>query len=566
MIERAAPILVASRAPIPLGVVRWPDRPVATVVVKQAFELTARGVAPPAPAAPLGLDRDDGAGLLLHPSDFAPAKLFCDVGIVGAALHDPRGPVRIVVEPMRRLVERASALGPRRVRGALGDPTDRASAGEWAAHGFDLEVFQWSAREQRVARTQLPLSPIVDVGELRFAPQLTGPAPEVALVVPSGAQHPQRVPLWIDAIAIDVAARRVELAWRGHVDLPVGAAAVLVVEIGMALASYGRDDLLAWPRREAIEPAAVRAQSAPLTPWPPPRAGGALDAFGGDDEGGAVTSNIALDGFGGDDEGGAVTSNIALDGFGADDESGAITSNIALDGFGGDGVRSAAITANIHVSPPSDAALPFRSRLEAPADPGRERDAVAALSAPAPTPRGLPFAPASAPPPPPRSALPFQPASAHPGSRPAPDAGRPPSLDPGARSVAALPFVAAPGPTPSRAPPAQGVAPSSRPPTVLPFAVVAPGVPEAPPAAATRSDAPGTPGLTAAQFGAIKAELWSGEPRAATLRKHGLTELGWRIAERRFARAIERGGGDDARRLVRRLRAEVARRPCRRGA
>src|SRR5690606_5865483 len=138
-------------------------------------------------------------------------------GLVGASLLDPRGPVRLVVEPMRRLVERASALGPRRSPGALGDPTDRAGAGDWTASGFDLDAFQWSPREQRVARQQLPLSLVVDVGEARLAPQLTGPSPELALLHAAGAAPPQRVPLWIDAIAVDLAARRVDLAWRGHV-------------------------------------------------------------------------------------------------------------------------------------------------------------------------------------------------------------------------------------------------------------------------------------------------------------------------------------------------------------
>jgi len=73
--------------------------------------------------------------------------------------------------------------------------------------------------------------------------------------------------------------------------------------------------------------------------------------------------------------------------------------------------------------------------------------------------------------------------------------------------------------------------------------------------------APRTDSLTIEQLSALKAELWTaGEGRAAVLRQHGLTELQWRLAQRRFVRQIDRSQGDPVRRIVRTLREEVSQR------
>ena len=154
------------------------------------------------------------------------------------------------------------------------------------------------------------------------------------------------------------------------------------------------------------------------------------------------------------------------------------------------------------------------------------------------------------------------------------------------RGSSPLPFhvLSAPAPTPvvSAAP----AAVSTPPPLAVPAVVsaVSPVAGAASPAVSVlRTPAPapveaaapppraeGAPssGMTPERYGAIKAELWSsGAGRRATLRKHGLDEVTWRLAERRFVHAVARGSGaDEARAVVRRLRDEVSRRSARRGA
>jgi hypothetical protein len=170
-------MLVAMRSPLTVGVLRWPRGDIVTVVVKRSFDLTPRGVGELADdQAPLTLDHSDPAGLLLVPGDFAPTKRECDVVMIGPALLDARGPVRIALDPLRKLSERAQPLGPRAGVGPLGDPSDRAVTGDWTLPDFDFQRFQHAPPDQRIARPTLPLDVVLDVADLRFITRIEGPA------------------------------------------------------------------------------------------------------------------------------------------------------------------------------------------------------------------------------------------------------------------------------------------------------------------------------------------------------------------------------------------------------
>ena len=92
-------MLVAARAPIQVGIVPWPAATGAvTVVVKRTYDLVTRGAgAPSQEQDSLSLEHREG-DVLLFPTDFAPTKSSCDVLVVGRALTDAIGPVRIVVD------------------------------------------------------------------------------------------------------------------------------------------------------------------------------------------------------------------------------------------------------------------------------------------------------------------------------------------------------------------------------------------------------------------------------------------------------------------------------------
>jgi len=182
-------MLVAARSPAGAAVVTWPDGTgIFTVVVKQAYDVVARGVATLSAEQPaLCLDVLGNDGVVLYPTDFAPAKSLCDMLFVGDILGDPRGPARLAVDPIRTLVELPRDLGPRRGFGIGGDPTDPQVHRTWGAATFDFESFQSAPRDQRRPCTALPIDVVYDLGRSRVATTLGGRVPEALLIDQGGA-------------------------------------------------------------------------------------------------------------------------------------------------------------------------------------------------------------------------------------------------------------------------------------------------------------------------------------------------------------------------------------------
>ncbi len=603
-------MLVAARIPLSTGVIEWPFCQTATVVVKRSFDLMTRAVGPAsAVQAVLGLDRFDEGGNLLYPSDFAPTKALCDVGVVGRALRVPSGPVRIVVEPMRKLVERCDALGPRPGVGPLGDPTGTGGR-DWTSATFDFEAFQWAPRDQRVPPPSLPLEVIVDVGPRRMVTRIEGPVPDALLIDESGWTAPQPIALRIDAMGFDLAENRIEVVWRGVVDIPRGARPVLAVDGAASLRGWSPSDMLRWPRAEALDPALLRrlmslAASARRVG---PGGTGALHDF---DEDGLVTGNMYASSFG--DAGlvvGATMDTIVIG-----PQESVLPAAASLGAARADDempdLPERTVSIEVPVELRAAPALPFldapspRGTLAAPLpklarhDMLGEQDALAgtfAILAGTPSARALPFTSAMPVAPPPAAPAPD---SLPPMRAPAPTAPEvedtADSADPLAGTFVvratperpALPFAAA-APVRGRmatvpdAPPARSdtmdldissmpvatlAGPAARAPSPILLGVAATlGQVAAPsPVSAASGRATGTAsiepvevveGLTAARFAAIKGMLWAGDvPRRTALARNGLTELAWRIAEKRFTAQLGKKTPEELRAIVAAMRA-----------
>lgn len=270
MVGSRSVVLVAARFPLAVGVVEWPGGAAATLVVKRTFDLVAHGAAPPSSEqSPLRVDAIDASGRLLFPTDFAPLKSACDVGVVGTVLAESRGPVRIVAGPVRVQAAQPAGLAPRAGVGTCGDPTE-APSGDWATPGFDPDPFQWSRAELRSPPATFPLHMVVDLGPDRFRTRIAGPAPEALLLDVRGWNAPEFLALRADGLAFDLARRRVEVVWRATVKLIAGAEPLLVVEASAPLRQWKPREMLEWPRADALEPrllrrAALQASLAPAS-------------------------------------------------------------------------------------------------------------------------------------------------------------------------------------------------------------------------------------------------------------------------------------------------------------
>ena len=83
-------------------------------------------------------------------------------------------------------------------------------------------------------------------------------------------------------------------------------------------------------------------------------------------------------------------------------------------------------------------------------------------------------------------------------------------------------------------------APAAIPPVaVIPPAMASPPVAVIPPALASPATVFSLDGLTIEQYAKIRSRLWQGEPRAAVLREHKLTELRFRLFEKRLQRDLD---------------------------
>lgn len=573
-------------------------------MVKQAFDLVPRGVGAPRSTLPvLGLDRADERGRIIFPTDFALAKPLCDVGIVGPALGTWAGPARLAVEPMRRLAESIAELGPRRGVGPLGDPTGAVGV-DWTSPSSDFEAFQWAPREQRILPPRLPLEVMVDAEGHRWFTRVEGTTPEALLIEGTGWTPPRAVALSLDSIAVDVVASSVELTWRGLVEVPSEVEPVLIVDTVGGLLSWPIGALLRWSRSDAVDPALLRRLAAS------PARSDASRAAIHDFEDGGTTSKLDLATFG-DDRRAPTTARIVVAppatspawlsaaspaplteeiepptlGPAAVAPAGrrlpggeSITAPFVLSAelreaatlpFRVDGVapsiahdrrHDAALstweedplvgTVVMQVGASVGAALPFQ-RAPSPVDGAATRASriavseadddplvgtVAAVASPA---AALPF-----------RAIPYESTSEVPPPAPTPPpaaAHDPPSPPPlGTRHETAPP----PPPTSaSPSAPAQRVAHAHVPPPTA--ATDAGASPHEPP-----------PRISAAMFASIKARLWdNGRSRRTTLAEHGISDLEWRVAEKRFLSGIVRATPEEQRAFLAALRGGDSRVP-----
>lgn len=255
---------VASRWPLPVGVVRWhaPDATL-TVIVKATFRLDG-----PRPGVlsekQLGLFRDDAAGggteeELERASDFAPRKARADVLLVGCAhAAEPCSELRAALE-VDGLVKRfrAGAGVPSTAIPLLADylardddgavpvrvaPRPRSLSGPSSramVPGFDFGRFNVAPRDQQLdalsSRARLVLRGLLPGGETRHI-QLPGLEPAVFLV--RSRQRPdtsEPVPLVCDTLWIHTDEAVCTLCWRGAVLAPaVGSYLLLDASYGQA--------------------------------------------------------------------------------------------------------------------------------------------------------------------------------------------------------------------------------------------------------------------------------------------------------------------------------------------
>lgn len=224
-------MLVASRVPVPVGVIPWRDRPGrATIVVKLSFEIKRWGTAVRAERPdPLTPDTFSDAGSLLFPTDFALSKTQCDVLVVGRALTLAPAQTKIKATGLLKVVDHAAALGPV----ACSSPENRAT--------------QFAPIDQRVPPPRLPLRLHYERAEEVIEAFLPGPIPQIG-IVRRGAFSV--VPAPVDLLALDPERKRLMIAIRGTVDQVDKATVVVVDEAGTLPDSWSSDGG-AWPTYQA---------------------------------------------------------------------------------------------------------------------------------------------------------------------------------------------------------------------------------------------------------------------------------------------------------------------------
>ncbi|NUP06794.1 MAG: hypothetical protein HOW73_12135 [Polyangiaceae bacterium] len=225
-------MLVARRAPVPVGLVRFTDRPDSySIVVKVTYDIGQPGWAPRmVDADPLSGDALDENETRTYPSDFAPLKLTCDVLIVGDALLDQETPARVIASALSKHAVCSALLGP-----LPADPTDILA--------------QHAPLDQRIPWPQLPLEVGVEYGGIRLATILPGPIPSAAIVFGGELATAIALPLHIDGILLDPIEATCNVTFRGCFqhggDL---AEALLVVDPTASLTSVAIDEVESWPR------------------------------------------------------------------------------------------------------------------------------------------------------------------------------------------------------------------------------------------------------------------------------------------------------------------------------
>ncbi len=557
-------MLVASRSALPIALVPWPEmRGRFTVVLKVTYEAQPDGTLALAPRPdPLLGDTSSPSGVLLFPSDFVRSKSACDVFVVGRALvvGTPQGQprARLKVLGIDKTVENVAALGPMSVKSG------------------ESPRVQHAAPDQRAPHPRLPFRARLEREALPFDAIVPGPTPQIGLF--RGAVLELLQPA-VDTIAIDPERRRVLVLVRAVVDRIDPREQTMLVVDDLAGLPAAASEIATWRRVEAQVVSAAPPAGAPLSTRP------SRPQFErpGDDE---VTKAFELPSSRADEEEDELTSTVTelpagLGPSPSDDDD--VTHRKARTIAAAPMAQAFAVTREDADDLPTD---PVMRRAQKTIPFNRQKATTLPLSIAAPDRE----APPPRPPPPStddevtsvdaiseaRPALPFsqskRPSTLPPApmavgretmtmidapeSRPLPFSAAPtfgprprPPLVPATPFDPRPPAIPAPPPTPPAAPPPSGSAvPFSRPAPV--FAASRP-LEASPPieakprfnvgfdlkpivqAPAARASSLRTPSLSLEAYIEIRAALWEKkEPRRAVLKRHGLTELQWRMVER----------------------------------
>jgi hypothetical protein len=225
---------VALRVAVPVGIVRARERAgVWAVVVKLTYDLGETGRARLAvEQAPLTAANRTAEGLALHPDDFVERRPSCDVVIVGEGLERDLGPMRIRLGPLDRFAPRAALLGP------LPETDPEGSC---------------AAPQQRMAVPELPLDLVVEGAGRVLRARLPGPAPSAGVVLRGAFRTVLGVELALDTVLIDPVGARCSVVFRGTFSHPadIEQDVLLVVDATGRLDETPPRELARWPRAAA---------------------------------------------------------------------------------------------------------------------------------------------------------------------------------------------------------------------------------------------------------------------------------------------------------------------------
>lgn len=268
------PTELASSRQLHAGVVPWPDGRV-TIVVKLTLVLGAGEtfrIAPHEAAEPLSLDTFDEAGILIHPSDFAPFKPACDVVILSEADRALSG--ELVVGPLRRALSPFDAAGARETFCPGGDPTDPAALPLWAISGGDFTKFQTAPPHQRIPFPTAALDVSLRRGAARMEGRLVPPRVRFSSMG-SGADPVARLTPQLDFVGLRADTARVVLVYRAVCDRSLARETLVAIDVAehderpVAEANTWRRSKLVRPADLVVARQAVRDATA-AAPAPAP--------------------------------------------------------------------------------------------------------------------------------------------------------------------------------------------------------------------------------------------------------------------------------------------------------
>ncbi len=566
---------VAAKYPVTVGLVPWSTHPpTATLVVKATFDVPAAGTASrSALQEPLSLEQQH-RGQLLVPSDFSPYKpAGCDVVLVGAAVSHGLGPLKVSIGSLELHARKATELGPLALPCPSGDPTDPSVVRRWAS--LPKDAFHVARAAQRVVLSEGPVGIRIEHASVGAWFQLPQISPSAVWIDPRGWFPAVAFPLRLDAILLDVVARRCSVLWRGWRALPEADVGLFAFDWSPSVDQA--EAVNRWPRAPALLPSALRQVARPRgSSKSAKRSGGVSPAIDGPaTQASAPAPGPAAAPFA---RSPGKTMKLSQRDLGLAPTSAALPFSSDRLPVGpapwvpASSARPGAAPASFE---PEETASLSQEDLESELERTHDVDA-AARARTAPRARGqedvrrdtLTGAVAV-----PSRPLPFESASSCEGARGQTVTGVRPDLAP------PLPFVLASGPSSvplgytalsaKEPPPAADVA-AAKPPSVAapsqpslassPSFLKAERAPSAPAPAAPPKESPRIQGLTIEEYAAVKAALWSpSAPRRETLKRHGMSELRWRVVEREWERSLEASKPEVVRTLVTELERAVQR-------